>query len=276
VQDNEMTGLAVNGPLWLIGAGNMGGAMLRGWIAAGVDPTMIVVIDPYIADVPGGVTLLREVPAGDAQPDTMVLAVKPQQLGVIRDLFAAKTGAPRLLLSILAGVETATLSAAFRAVATVRVMPNLPVSIGEGVSALFSKDADEATRGDAAALIAPLGLIEWITDENLFDAVTALSGCGPGFLFRFIDAMAEAGTALGLPADQATRLAIATVKGSGLLAAQSSESPAVLADRVASPGGSTREGLNVLDADGALKVLLRDTLAASARRNGELAAAARG
>jgi pyrroline-5-carboxylate reductase len=271
-----MTGLAVNGPLWLIGAGNMGGAMLRGWIAAGVDPAKIVVIDPYIVEVPGGVTLLREVPPGDAQPDTMVLAVKPQQLGVIRDLFAAKTGAPRLLLSILAGVETATLSAAFGAAATVRVMPNLPVSIGEGVSALFSNDADDATRGDAAALIAPLGLIEWITDENLFDAVTALSGCGPGFLFRFIDAMAEAGAALGLPADQAARLAIATVKGSGLLAAQSAESPAVLADRVASPGGSTREGLNVLDADGALKMLLRETLAASARRNGERAAAARG
>lgn len=270
-----MTALALSGPLWLIGAGNMGGAMLRGWIAAGVDPAMIVVIDPYLAEVPDGVTLLREVPAGDAQPDVMVLAVKPQQLAVVRDLFAAKPGAPRLLLSILAGVETATLSQAFGAGATVRVMPNLPVSIGEGVSALFSSDADEPTRAEAAALIAPLGLIEWISDENLFDAVTALSGCGPGFVFRFIDALAEAGEALGLPADQAGRLAVATLKGSGLLAAQSSESPAVLADRVASPGGSTREGLNVLDADGALKTLLRETLAASARRNAELAAAAR-
>lgn len=271
-----MTGLALGGPLWLIGAGNMGGAMLRGWIAAGVDPARIVVIDPFIADVPDGVSLLRELPAGDAQPDVLVLAVKPQQLGVVRELFSRKGGAPRLLLSILAGVETATLSSAFGAAATVRVMPNLPVSIGEGVSALFSGDADAAARAEAASLIAPLGLIEWIDDESLFDAVTALSGCGPGFVFRFIEAMAEAGAALGLPADQAARLAVATVKGSGLLAAQSDESPAVLADRVASPGGSTREGLNVLDADGALKALLRETLAASARRNGELAAAARG
>ncbi len=271
-----MTGLTVRGPLWLIGAGNMGGAMLRGWIAAGVDPAKITVIDPFAPDVPAGVTLLREIPTGDVQPDTLVLAVKPQQLPAVRDVFAGKAGAPRLLLSILAGVETSTLSSAFSADATVRVMPNLPVSIGEGVSALFSRDADPATRDEATALIAPLGAIEWISEESLFDAVTALSGCGPGFLFRFIDALAAAGVTLGLPADQAGRLAVATVKGSGLLAAQSSESPAVLADRVASPGGSTREGLNVLDAGNALKNLLTETLAAAAKRNGELAAAARG
>jgi pyrroline-5-carboxylate reductase len=154
-------------------------------------------------------------------------------------------------------------------------MPNLPVSIGEGVTALYSADAPQDVRDEAAALVAPLGLVEWIDDEALFDAVTALSGCGPGFLFRFIEAMAQAGEALGLPADQALRLATATVKGSGLLAAASEEGPDVLADRVASPGGSTREGLNVLDADDRLKALLRDTLAASARRNAELAAAAR-
>ncbi|RYD93298.1 MAG: pyrroline-5-carboxylate reductase, partial [Sphingomonadales bacterium] len=225
---------------------------------------------------PDGVTLLREIPAGGEQPDILVLAVKPQQLGDVRAVFAAKSGAPRLLLSILAGVETRTLGGAFSAGTTVRAMPNLPVSIGEGVTALYSGDADGAVRVEAAGLVAPLGLVEWIDEEALFDAVTALSGCGPGFLFRFIDAMAEAGAALGLPADQALRLATATVKGSGLLAAQSDESPAVLADRVASPGGSTREGLNVLDREEALKTLLRETLQASAQRNAELAAAARG
>jgi pyrroline-5-carboxylate reductase len=262
--------------VWLIGAGNMGGAMLRGWIAAGMAPERITVIRRSAMDVPAGVRLLHEVPGGDEQPDVLVLAVKPQQMGAITPLFAAKPGAPRLLVSILAGVETATLSKAFGSAFTVRAMPNLPVSIGEGVTALYSSDADAAVREEAEALVAPLGLVEWIGSEPLFDAVTALSGCGPGFLFRFIDAMAEAGEALGLPKDQALRLATATVKGSGLLAAQSDESPAVLADRVASPGGSTREGLNVLDADAALKTLLRATLAASAKRNAELAAAARG
>ena len=264
-----------SGALWLIGAGNMGGAMVRGWLSSAGWDRPVTVIDPFVPSVPEGVTLLRAIPAGSAQPDILVLAVKPQQLGDVRAIFADKAGAPRLLLSILAGVETATLRDAFSADATVRAMPNLPVSIGEGVTALYSSDAEAAARAEAAALVAPLGLVEWIGDEALFDAVTALSGCGPGFLFRFIEAMAQAGEALGLPADQALRLATATVKGSGLLAAQSDESPAVLADRVASPGGSTREGLNVLDDGDALKLLLRATLAAAAKRNAELAAAAR-
>jgi pyrroline-5-carboxylate reductase len=270
-----MTGLSLRGSLWLLGAGNMGGAMLRGWIAAGADPALITVIDPFVERIPEGVTLLRHLPDGDAQPDTLVLAVKPQQLGAVRDAFAAKPGAPRLILSILAGVECSTLSSALSARMTVRAMPNLPVSIGEGVTALFSIDADEDARNEASALLTPLGLIEWIGDETLFDAVTALSGCGPGFLFRFIDAMAAAGVTLGLPADQAGRLAVATVKGSGLLAAQSDESPAVLADRVASPGGSTRRGLDVLDEDGGLNPLIRNTLTAAILRNREMAEAAR-
>lgn len=264
------------GALWLIGAGNMGGAMLNGWLAASGPKRPITVIDPFIASVPEGVSLRREIPAGAEQPDILVLAVKPQQLGDVRTAFGRKAGAPRQLLSILAGVETATLRDAFSAQCTVRAMPNLPVSIGEGVTALYSDDADHAARDEAAGLVSPLGLVEWIDDEALFDAVTALSGCGPGFLFRFIEAMAEAGEALGLPAEQALRLATATVKGSGLLAARSDEGPAVLADRVASPGGSTREGLNVLDDSDALKALMRATLAAAAKRNAELAAAARG
>ena len=265
----------MTGALWLVGAGNMGGAMLRGWLAAAGSNRPIVVIDPFVAAVPDGVTLFREIPSGAEQPDILVLAVKPQQLGAVREAFASKPGAPRLLLSILAGVETDVLREAFSATFTVRAMPNLPVSIGEGVTALYSGGRDTSIRTEAAALVRSLGQIEWIDDETLFDAVTALSGCGPGFLFRFIEAMAEAGEALGLPADQALRLATATIKGSALLAAASDESPAILADRVASPGGSTREGLNILDAGNALKALMRSTLAASAKRNAELAAAAR-
>jgi len=263
------------GPLWLVGAGNMGGAMLRGWLAVIGWTRPIVVIDPLVATVPDGVTLAREIPLGAEQPDILVLAVKPQQLGTVREAFARKLGAPRLLLSILAGVETEVLREAFSADFTVRAMPNLPVSIGEGVTALYCGDADQSIRAEAAGLVSALGLVEWIDDERLFDAVTALSGCGPGFLFRFIEAMAEAGEALGLPADQALRLARATVKGSALLATASEEGPAILADRVASPGGSTREGLNVLDRGEALKALMRSTLAAAAKRNAELAAAAR-
>ena len=182
---------------------------------------------------------------------------------------------PPLLLSILAGVEEAALAARIDADAIVRAMPNLPVAIGRGVTALHARGAAPEARAAAEALAAPLGAVEWIADEALFDAVTALSGCGPGFVFRFIDALAQAGTALGLPAEQAARLALATVEGAAAMASGSSESPAVLADRVASPGGSTREGLNVLDRDGALNRLVAATLRAARDRNIELAAAAR-
>ena len=125
------------------------------------------------------------------------------------------------------------------------------------------------------ALMAPLGLVEWV-EAAQFDAVAALAGSGPAFVYRSIDAPAEAGGAIGVPAERALRLALATVEGGALLAAQASDVPAGLADKVASPGGSTRDGLNVLDRDEALKRLLIETLAASVRRNGEMAAAARG
>ena len=257
--------------IWLLGAGNMGGAMLRGWIAQGMAPTRITVIDPFVATVPDGVTLLRALPDAGC-PDVLVLAVKPQQLGDVRAAWKDR-GGPRLLVSVLAGVETQTLAQAFGAMHVVRAMPNLPASIGQGVTVLFG---DAIVRAEVAALMAPLGMVEWIDDEEQFHAVTALSGSGPGYVFRVIEAMADAGAALGLDPGQALRLAIGTVGGSAALAAGSTEGPGTLADRVASPGGTTREGLNVLDADNAMRDLLARTLAAAARRSAELAAAARG
>lgn len=258
--------------LWLVGAGNMGGAMLRGWIDAGLSPGAVTVIDPGSPAVPPGVRVLAA-PEGPA-PEVIVLAVKPQLLDAVAP--SLKQVRPALLLSILAGVEEAALAQRIPADSIVRAMPNLPVAIGKGVTALHAATSTQGARDTAEALVAPLGHVEWIGDEAMFDAVTALSGCGPGFVFRFIDALAAAGTALGLPADQAARLALATVEGSAAMAAGAGESPAVLADRVASPGGSTREGLNVLDRDGALQSLLKATLSASRDRNAELAAAARG
>ena len=262
----------MSGPLSLVGCGNMGGAMLRRWIDSGIDPASVTVIDPSTPQVPDGVRVVAA--ASDAEPaDTLVLAIKPQQLDAVAPTLAGTS--PALLLSILAGVEVAALSARIPAQAIVRAMPNLPVAIGKGLTALYTTTSDPAARATAQALAAPLGHVEWIADETQFDAVTALSGCGPGFVFRFADALAAAGAALGLPADQARRLALATLEGSALMAAAADVSPATLANRVASPGGSTREGLNVLDRDGALVRLLTETLAASARRNKEMAEAAR-
>ncbi len=261
---------AVPASLWLVGCGNMAGAMLRRWIEAGtIDPATAFVVNRQDRELPSGVRQGRAFPEGPL-PDAVMLGMKPQQLDLIAEMHAARIAGVPLLLSILAGVEVSALASRFDAGAIIRVMPNLPVAIGKGVVALHGTPS-----GSVEALMQPLGLVEWIADEELFDVVTALEGCGPGFVYRFIDALASAGAALGLPEDQAQRLAIATVEGSGLLAGAADVSPAVLADRVASPGGSTRKGLDVLDADDALKKLLLATLTASARRNAEMAEEAR-
>ncbi|RKE53225.1 MULTISPECIES: pyrroline-5-carboxylate reductase [unclassified Sphingomonas] len=262
------------GPLWLVGCGNMGGAMLRRWIAAGLDPANVTVITRSGQGAPQGVRSLTALPDEEA-PATVMLALKPQQIDAAQALLAPMRGKPQLLLSILAGVDHAALSQRFAADTIVRAMPNLPVAIGKGVTSLYTAGASEEAIAAAEAFAAPLGHYEWIADEAHFDAVTALAGSGPGFVFRFADALARAGAALGLPVDQAARLAIATLEGSAIMAAEADVSPGILADRVASPGGSTREGLNVLDRDDALVALLTATLAASERRNAEMAAAAR-
>lgn len=259
----------------LVGAGNMGGAMLHGWLAAGMRPEQVTVVSPSLRAMPDGVRVVADVPDADvARFDVIVLALKPQQLGNLRSERFAQH-APRLLVSVLAGVEIAMLAPLCAAKAVVRAMPNLPIAIGKGVVALYGAPEDAEARALTERLMMPLGLVDWIGDEALFDVVTALAGSGPGFLFRFIDALGTAGAALGIPADQAARFALATVAGSAAMAEVAGASPAVLADRVASKGGSTREGLNVLDRDDALVRLLIDTLAAATTRNREMAEAAR-
>ena len=268
--------VAGDGPIWLAGAGNMGGAMLRGWLGEGIAPARITVIRPSGAPVADGVAVHTAPPPGGEMPAVLVLAMKPQKLDEAVPALAPLVGAGTLLVSVLAGVEIASLAHRFPSHrAIVRVMPNTPVAIGKGVLLLHAGDAGADVRAETEALVRPLGAIEWIADEALFGAASALSGCGPAFLFRFVDAMAQAGRALGLPHDQAARLALATVEGAARLAGQSDESPSRLADRVASPGGSTRAGLDVIDDGAALVALMTRVLAASARRNAEMAAAAR-
>lgn len=246
----------------------MAGAMLSRWLDVGMDPARVTVIDP--AATRADVRVLRRIP-DEAPPTMLMLGVKPQMLGdVAPGLLAVTQGT--MLLSILAGTTTATLKALFpgaRGVA--RIMPNLPVAIGKGAVALHA-DAAVEDHHAVTNLMAPLGLVEWFEDEGLFDAVTALSGSGPAFLYRFIDALAQGGAAMGLPADQAARLALATVEGAATLAAASDVPTAELADRVASKGGSTRKGLDVLDADNALVGLVTAALRAAEARNREMAA----
>ena len=154
-------------------------------------------------------------------------------------------------------------------------MPNLAVALGKAPIALAGHGLDEAGRAAVLALMRPLGTPEWVGEAE-FDLVTALAGSGPAFVYRFIDAMAAEAANLGLPREQADRMALAMVEGAAALAAASPESPGKLADRVASPGGMTREGLDVLDRGGALTALVTETLRAARDRGAELAAAARG
>ena len=249
--------------------------MLRRWLESGaLAADDVDVVNRRDRDLPGGVRQARDVPGGPL-PDAVVLAMKPQQLDEIAGRFAARLAGVPLLVSILAGVEESALAARFDAGAIVRAMPNLPVAIGKGVVALDSASAYTAARDAIAALTTPLGLVELVAPAQ-FDAVTAVAGSGPAFLYRFIDALAAAGAAQGLPTAQAQRLALATVEGAALLAAAADIGPHDLAEQVASPGGSTRKGLDVLDGDGALKALMVETIAAATRRNAEMAAAARG
>lgn len=257
----------------LIGAGNMGGAMLRRWVEAGLARGCVTVVDPAAAHLPQGVVALSTIPPALPAPvDVVVLAVKPQQLANVAAAIDALMTDDTLLISILAGTDIAALRARFpRARAVARVMPNLPVTIARGISAVHADGLDEGQRACLHALLSVLGAIEVIDRESLFDAVTGVSGSGPAFLFRFIEAMAGAGARLGLDPDQARRLAIGTVEGAARLAAQADVPPGTLADRVTSAGGTTAAGLAIMDEDDALNTLVFRTIEAAAKRSAELA-----
>lgn len=256
--------------LLIVGCGNMGGAMLEGWLAAGEDSARFEVLDPAIASVPAGVALHREPPA-DPDHDCLLLGFKPQQLPSLAGGLQSLAGPSVTVFSLLAGIELSALAGSFpNAAAHVRVMPNLAARIGKSPVILAEDGLDAVARAAAFQLFDQLGTALWLEDEGQFNLVTALAGSGPGFVYRFIDALGAAAVELGLAPDMAAKLAMATVEGASALAAVSDFSPAELADRVASPGGMTREGLNVLDADKVLKNLLIDTLRATADKGEEL------
>ncbi|MFN4019583.1 MAG: pyrroline-5-carboxylate reductase family protein [Erythrobacter sp.] len=256
--------------LLIIGCGNMGGAMLAGWLAAGEPPARFAVLDPALAAVPQGVALYRDAEEVPGMHDAVLLGFKPQQLGALGAGLQGVTKG-RAVCSLLAGITLVQLGSAFPdAAALVRVMPNLAARINKSPVILAGAGLDEAGRAAAFALFDRLGTALWLADEAQFDLVTALAGSGPGFVYRFIDALAGAAADLGMDPDMAASLALATVEGAALLAARADAPPAVLADRVASPGGMTREGLNVLDDANALRHLLTQTLRATAAKGAAL------
>jgi pyrroline-5-carboxylate reductase len=257
--------------LLIIGCGNMGGAMLAGWLAAGEPPARFAILDPALPEAPEGVALYRDAAEVPGVHDAVLIGFKPQQLAALGPGLQGVTGAGVTVCSLLAGITLAQLGHAFpQAAAHVRVMPNLAARINKSPVILAERGLADAQRGGVFALFDRLGSAVWLEDEARFDLVTALAGSGPGFVYRFIDALAGAAVDLGLDQGTADRLALATVEGASALAAASDVGPATLADRVASPGGMTREGLNVLDENAALRRLLTETLRATADKGAAL------
>lgn len=259
----------------LYGFGNMAAAMLDGWLAAGRPPGDFAIYNPRPKPSPGGVAFHTDLPAGPF--DAVVLGVKPQMLAEVAPIAQPLVGEGTMLVSILAGVELASLARLFpRAEGIVRLMPNLAVALRKSPNILAGSNLSAARQAQATDLASDLGSAHWLEDESQFELVTALAGSGPGFVFRFIDALAEAAVRLGLDPDQSRQIAREMVEGAALLAAGSDRSPADLARQVASPGGMTQRGLDVLDTGKVLEFLLEQCLRATRDRGVELGRAARG
>ncbi|WP_029014105.1 pyrroline-5-carboxylate reductase [Niveispirillum irakense] len=263
--------------LLLVGCGKMGSAMLAGWKQA--DPaTRLVVVEPFGAPkgLPADVQVVAsadEIPA-DFQPDAIILAVKPQMMDEALPAYA-RFADRALYLSIAAGKTLAYFEKHLGASARiVRAMPNTPAAVGRGISALVANGrVDQAGRTLAQQLLSAVGEVAWVEEEGLLDAVTAVSGSGPAYVFLLVETLARAGEQAGLPADLAMRLARATVMGSGELLRQSHESAEQLRRNVTSPKGTTQAALDVLMAEGpaGMADLLRRAVAAGTNRSRELA-----
>jgi pyrroline-5-carboxylate reductase len=258
-------------PTWFVGCGNMAGAMVDGWRSAGVDLSPAVAIRPSGKPVEGVRTVTTMADAGPA-PKLAILGFKPQQLDEVAPEFAQRLDEETVVVSILAGVEAASLRGRFlRARSIVRAMPNLPVSIRRGVIALYSDDADDPLRRQLSELAVTLGYALWTSTEASLGAIGSVAGAGPAYVARFIAALAKAGQGRGLPDALSTTIALETVLGTAWLAAATHETMDAIVRRVASPNGTTEAGLAVLDREGVLDALIGVTIEAAARRAMELA-----
>jgi pyrroline-5-carboxylate reductase len=266
---------AFRGTILLVGAGKMGSALLEGWVALGLQPGSLMVIEPNPSAAVGALVGkgLRLNPVEN--PDdvaALVLAVKPQVAPEVTQTLTPFLGAATVVISIMAGRTLRFLESSFPHAAVVRAMPNTPASIGCGVTvAVPNPRVSGEQRALVNGLLSAVGAVEWIDDEALMDAVTALSGSGPAYIFLLAEAMARAGAAAGLSPALASALARATVAGSGELLRRSPLDAASLRENVTSPGGTTAAALEVLMGRSGLQELMTKAIAAAARRSRELA-----
>jgi len=259
----------------LAGAGKMGGALLSGWLAQGLDGKRVVVIEPLpSAEITALVTKgvrLNPSPKDIGAVATLVIALKPQSFREAGAILKCFTGPATLVVSIMAGTTIASISEVCGG-SVVRAMPNTPAAIGRGITvAVAAGNVSSSQRGIADALLRATGSVEWVDDENLMDAVTAVSGSGPAYIFLLAEELARAGVEAGLPQDLATRLARETVAGSGELLRRSEAPSATLRQNVTSPGGTTAAALEVLMGPDGMQSLLTRAVAAATRRSKELA-----
>jgi pyrroline-5-carboxylate reductase len=267
---------SLKGTILLVGAGKMGSAMLEGWLALGLDAKQVAVIEPQptgeIAALAGRGLSLNPSPNAAGEVAALVIAVKPQVAPEVMPALAPFVGATTVVVSIMAGRTLQFLAQAFPRAAVVRTMPNLPAAIGRGITvAVPSAHVSPGQRELVHALLSAVGAVEWIDDEALMDAVVAVSGSGPAYVFLLAEAMAKAGTAAGLPGALAATLARATVAGAGDLLHRSPLDAGTLRKNVTSPGGTTAAALEVLMATDGLESLMTKAIAAAAMRSRELA-----
>ena len=262
----------------LIGCGNMGFAMLKGWLEA--DPDLIAdVVEPIAAlrdraaGIGARVAATPEDLTADGAPDLTILAVKPQSMAEVVPAYAHLAGGGTAFVSIAAGTTIATLAAMLPGpTPIIRCMPNTPAAIGAGMMVCFANEhCQAAARALTETLLAASGEVAWIDDEGLMDAVTAVSGSGPAYVFHLIETLGKAGAEMGLPADLAARMAMQTVMGAGQLAAQASDPPGTLREQVTSPGGTTAAALGVLMGENRMQNLMTDAVRAARDRGAELA-----
>jgi pyrroline-5-carboxylate reductase len=266
-----------SGPLVLIGAGNMGGALLSGWLKRGVPGASIIVIDPRPSDTmtgliaEAGATHLTEAPQ-DTTAGILFLAIKQQLMEAVLPPLKPLIGPQTVVVSIAAGKTLAGIESYLGQTAAIRAMPNTPAMVGRGVTGAYANEAvSEPQRALVETLLKVSGPVEWVATEADIDAVTALSGSGPAYVFYLVECMAEAGRKCGLPADLAMRLARETVAGAGELLHQSPDEASRLRKNVTSPGGTTAAALSVLMDDDGMQPLFDKAIAAAKKRAEELA-----
>jgi len=265
----------LQGTILLAGAGKMGGAMLSGWLAQGLDATQVAVVEPHpseeIRALAARGVRLNPSPKDTGAVATLVVALKPQIFREAGAMLKSFVGSSTLVVSIMAGTTIAALKEVCGG-SVVRAMPNTPAAIGRGITvAVAANNVSTSQRAVADALLRATGSVEWVDDENLMDAVTAVSGSGPAYIFLLAEELARAGVEAGLPQDLATRLARETVAGSGELLRRSEAASATLRQNVTSPGGTTAAALEVLMAPDGMQSLLTRAVAAATRRSKELA-----